>query len=76
MRTLLFNNFSLPIDTNLALQSNVLLWSTCLVFQVAFSNSQAKKLAIYLSTFERHIDAVEKPNLDKEVSSLTTVYWL
>lgn len=36
-------------------------------FQVAFSNSQAKKLAIYLSTFERHIDAVEKPNLDKEV---------
>jgi len=34
--------------------------------EVAFSNSQAKKLAIYLSTFERHIDAVEKPNLDKE----------
>ncbi|KAK2566086.1 Coiled-coil domain-containing protein 180 [Acropora cervicornis] len=25
--------------------------------EVAFSNSQAKKLAIYLSTFERHIDA-------------------
>ena len=40
---------------------------TSLVFQVAFSNSQAKKLSIYLSTFERHIDAVEKPNLDKEV---------
>lgn len=37
-------------------------------FQVAFSNSQAKKLAIYLSTFERHIDAVERPNLDKEVT--------
>lgn len=34
--------------------------------EVAFSNSQAKKLSIYLSTFERHIDAVEKPNLDKE----------
>ncbi|XP_074627275.1 coiled-coil domain-containing protein 180-like [Acropora palmata] len=34
--------------------------------EVAFSNSQAKKLAIYLSTFERHIDAVERPNLDKE----------
>ncbi|KAM7451254.1 hypothetical protein ABFA07_001297 [Porites harrisoni] len=34
--------------------------------EVAFSNSQAKKLALYLSTFERHIDAVEKPNLDKE----------
>lgn len=34
--------------------------------EVAFSNSQAKKLAVYLSTFERHIDAVEKPNLDKE----------
>lgn len=41
-------------------------------FQVAFSNSQAKKLAIYLSTFERHIDAVEKPNLDKEVWTKTT----
>ena len=39
----------------------------CLVFQVSFSNSQAKKLAIYLATFERHIDAVERPNLDKEV---------
>ena len=37
---------------------------------MAFSNSQAKKLAIYLSTFERHIDAVEKPNLDKEVSEV------
>ncbi|XP_032230152.2 coiled-coil domain-containing protein 180 [Nematostella vectensis] len=34
--------------------------------QVAFSNSQAKKLAIYLATFERHLDAVERPNLDKE----------
>ena len=41
------------------------------LFQVAFSNSQAKKLAVYLSTCERHIDAVEKPNLDKEVWLMT-----
>lgn len=40
------------------------------VFQVAFSNSQAKKLAVFMSTFDRHIDAVEKPNLDKDVSKL------
>ncbi|XP_031558023.1 coiled-coil domain-containing protein 180-like [Actinia tenebrosa] len=34
--------------------------------EVAFSNSQAKKLAVFMATFDRHIDAVEKPNLDKE----------
>ncbi|KAK3730052.1 hypothetical protein QZH41_009552, partial [Actinostola sp. cb2023] len=34
--------------------------------EVSFSNSQAKKLAVFMTTFDRHIDAVEKPNLDKE----------
>ena len=43
--------------------------------QVAFSNSQAKRLAVYLATFERHIDAVERPNLDKEVNPTRRIHW-
>ena len=37
--------------------------------EVAESNAQAKRLAQYLNDLERRIDACERPNLDKEVST-------
>ena len=37
------------------------------VLQVAESNSQSQKLVQYLNQLEKRIDAVNHPNMDKEV---------
>ena len=42
--------------------------------EVADSNSQAQKLAQHLEDLERKTDACERPNLDKEVSTLSKLF--